>query len=111
MPPTATSRGRQSGPDHVDQLLCCSERAAPHDGRGDASGVPFVAVLEEHTSELALRVRVDDVARGTPPRAIHPHVERTVSHVAEAPLGLVDLRGADPEVEEHSDNLSIRVLL
>ena len=45
----------------------------------------------------------DPASAGSSP--VHAHVERAVVAVAEAPVGLVDLRGADAEVEEHAADL------
>ena len=49
-----------------------------------------------------LGVAVDDVGRGRGRRRVHPHVEGSVVAVAEATLATVELRRADPEVEERS---------
>ena len=56
----------------------------------------------EHAGQLARSVAVDDVGRRPGRRRVHPHVERAVVAVAEPTLGLVELRRADPEVEEHT---------
>ena len=62
----------------------------------------------QHAGQLALVVGVDDVGRGRGRSAVHAHVERGVLAVAEAAVGPVELRRADPEVEEHADDRVVR---
>ena len=75
--------------------------ALPDDGGGDAAGEPLLAVLAQDPLELGGVVGVEDLGRGDAGALVHPHVQRRVVAVGEAPLGLVQLQRGDPEVEEH----------
>ena len=67
---------------------------------GIRRGVALVAVGVQQAGQLRLGGAVDQVGGAHRPRGIHAHVERAGRPVAEAPLGPVELRGADAEVEQ-----------
>ena len=70
--------------------------------RGDPAGVLLVAVTAEQVDQLALVGVVDEVGCGGGPAAVHAHVEGGIGTMAEPAVGSVELRRADPEVEQHS---------
>src|SRR5690606_26051776 len=72
------------------------------DGPGDAVGEPLVTVGADEAGELGLVGLVDQGGRGDRPGGVHAHVERPLGPVAEAPLGAVELRRADAQVEERA---------
>ena len=73
-----------------------------HDGPGDAPGQPPLSVLTEQRRQGLHGEAVHQVGGGRARGRVHPHVERPVLAEREAPLGPVELRGADAEIEQHA---------
>ena len=67
---------------------------------GDLAGEPLLAVVAQDPLEVGGGVGVEDLGGGDAGGLVHPHVERRVLAVGEAPVGLVELEGGDAEVEE-----------
>ena len=57
------------------------------------------------STSVVLGALVDDVGCGAAGGRIHPHVERGVPPVGKAAIGGIELRGAHPQIEEHSGHL------
>ena len=93
-------RGRDGVADDLGQLAGRGDRAGRDDSPGDPTGPPVLAVAREKPGQLRRIPLVDDVRRRRRTGRVHPHVERRVGPVAEAPLGHVELRGADAQVEQ-----------
>ena len=68
--------------------------------RAMRTGVALVAVGAQQAHQLGLGGPVHEVGGGDRPGRVHAHVERAGAAVAEAPLGSVELRRADAEVEQ-----------
>ena len=75
-----------------------------HDGPGDGPGEALLPVAGDDSGQLGLLVSVHDVPGGQLLGLVHPHVERGVDPVGEAPARLVQLPAADAEVEQHPDH-------
>ena len=82
-----------------------AELAQVGDLAGQPAGLGELAVLREHLGQLLFRVGVQDLRgrRLHPP--VHAHVQRPFVHVAEAPLGGIQLEGRDAEVDEDAPDL------
>ena len=93
-------RGRNGLGHDPGQLRGGGEGSSGHDGGRDAAAVPLVGVTAEDRGQRALFGVIDDVGCGYIAGGIHPHVERAVEAVAEAPFGPVELGGTDSEVEQ-----------
>ena len=72
--------------------------AVERDGARDPARGAFLAVSVEDVGEFLLAGAVDDVG-GAAAFAAHAHVEGAIEAEREAPLGLVELHGRDPDVE------------
>ena len=59
-----------------------------------------LAVVDEQIAQLDFGPEINNFGRGPGRPLIHPHVERTIVVEAEAAFGFVQLRGADPQIEE-----------
>ena len=73
-----------------------------HDASCDGGGVALLAVLKQNAPQLLIAPTVHYLAGGEVRGAIHPHVQRRVVHIAEAPLRIVQLRGRHTQVEQHA---------
>ena len=76
---------------------CARARAR---SRARCAATRLLAVLVDHVGELPLAHAVHEVGGRGRARAVHPHVERALGLEAEAALGIVELHGGDPEVEQ-----------
>ncbi len=98
--PGATGGRRDGRPHHVGQLAGRGHGSRRHDGPGDAPGEPPFAVVGEQSDQGVFVELVDDVGGGPSRGRVHPHVEGRVPAIRESPLGHVELRRADAEIEE-----------
>jgi len=96
-------RGRHPGLDRIDELGGGRERAATDDLAGDAAGVALLAEAAQDLRDPRLRPLVDEVRGGELLARVHPHVERRVVGVGEAPLQGVHLQRGHAEV--HVDHV------
>jgi hypothetical protein len=74
-----------------DQLGGGAERAAGDDLVGDPTGMALLAEVAQHLGDPPLWPLVDEVGGAEVLARVHPHVERRVVGVGEAPLPSVDL--------------------
>ena len=94
---------RDPGLDRLDQVAGVAQRAGGDDPRRDPARVPLLAVAGDERGELGLGVLVDDVGGGQRLRAVHPHVEwGFVCPIREPAHARIELRAADPQVEQDS---------
>ena len=71
-------------------------------GRGNGGGVPLLAELEQNPPDLLLGPVVHHRPGGQRLGLVHPHIQRRVGHVGEAPAGVVQLRGGHAQVGQHA---------
>ncbi len=76
------------------------KRPPGDDGASDPRRVARLPVLPEQRGEAVLGIGVHDVGGGDALAPVHAHVEGAGLAVAEPPIGAIELRGADSEVEE-----------
>ncbi len=76
--------------------------AALDDARGIARSELLLAVLVEDAAQLRLVVLGEHARGGERGGVVHPHVERGVLRIGEAPLDAVELHRGDAEIEEHA---------
>src|SRR5947209_20485766 len=67
-----------------------------------AAREPLLAVLLKDALQIVSREAIDEIGRRPLRRGAHPHVQRGILLKAETAAGIVELRGAHPEVEENS---------
>ena len=77
---------------NVCQLFLPRQPMRGAEGGGDAARETLVPVRRQDPGEIAVRVAVEHVRRGRARGGVHPHVQRRVDPVGEAPLGAVDLK-------------------
>ena len=97
--------GRHGGLDHVHQLQCGPNGGGfprPADALGDGGGVALLTEVVEDAAQLFIGPLVHHLAGVQRRRAVHPHVQRRVVHIAEAPLRVVQLGGGHAQVEQHA---------
>src|SRR3954467_2727934 len=66
---------------------------------GDASRRWLLSQLAEQMSQFFLTIVVDDFPGGTGRGGIHAHVERSIPHDAESPIGVLELTRRTAEVQ------------
>lgn len=81
-------------------------RAAPHDGRGDATGFGFLAVAHENVAQVFLLPAVHDVGRRLFQSRVGAHVQGSCRAEAEAPCGIGELDGREAEIEKDAVDLA-----
>ncbi len=100
MATVAAGGGRDGRADDVGELGGGRHRPGGHDGPYDAAGETALAVVNQQRHQVPLAAVVDDVGRGQRLTGVHAHVEGCVGPIAEPPLGSIQLRRADAEVEQ-----------
>ncbi len=100
VPGTLACDSGERGLDDLDEPGSRLDRTVRHDALGEAAGEPPFAVLDEQLGQLANAEAVHDFSSCGAELGVHPHVERTVEPVGEAPLRPVQLRRAHAEIEE-----------
>ena len=76
-----------------------------HDALCIPAGEFLLAVFAEDAAQFGFGVIGEHALGGQFRGRIHPHVERGVLGVGEAPIDAVELQGGDPEVEQDAVNL------
>lgn len=87
--------------DDVPHFARAAERllvAGVHEGAGDQSRLRLIAKFDQGSLQLLDRDAVQQVRGGSPARAVHSHVERSVAHEGEAAVRIVDLHAGESEV-------------
>ena len=82
------SCGRHGALDDLHQLQGGLHRRGlprPDDGSRDGGGVPLLAVFKQDAPQLLLAPGVHDVRGAQGGGGVHPHVQRGVLHIGEAP--------------------------
>ena len=109
--PVAEAGGRRNRLlDRVGEVDRALERpldTAPDDCARDLAGVALLAVPLEDQAELSLVRLVHELAGRELGGAVHPHVERRVGGVREAPFRAVELHRGDAEVEQDRVRLDV----
>jgi hypothetical protein len=77
-------------------------RAASHKRLCNRASKPFFTEFTNHLRKFALRGAGQESGGRFAPRGIHAHVQRTVGTEGKAPLGGVDLRAGDTDVEQQA---------
>ena len=98
-------RRRHGGADHLHQLprsLDGSLFPALHDVPGDGGRVALLAEVVQDAPQFLIGPLVHHLTGVQRRRAIHPHVQRRVVHIAEAPLSVVQLGGGHAQIEQHA---------
>src|SRR3712207_5011255 len=76
-------------------------RPLPHDGARDAPAARLLAEPPDEVGQLALRKAIDEITRGDALLRVEAHVERSLVTKREPPLGLVELRRRQTEIEQN----------
>jgi hypothetical protein len=105
-PPAAGRRGDRRG-DRLDQLAGGGDGPGRHDAARDLAGEALLAVGGDDARQRILVVLVDHLGGGQLLAGVHPHVERCVGQVREPARRPVQLRAADPQIEEHSHDVPL----
>jgi hypothetical protein len=80
-------------------------RAAPHDGRGDATGFRFLSVAQEDVAQVLLLPAVHDVGRRLFQSWVGAHVQGSCRAEAEAARLVRELDGREAEIEKDAVDL------
>ena len=98
----AAHRGRQRRRDGIGQLQGGQDGLAfpqPHDMPGNRPGVGFLAVLPQDAGQFLPAGGVDQIG-GSGAALAHPHIQRRVHPVREAPLPVVQLMAGHAQIQQ-----------
>jgi hypothetical protein len=95
---------------HERGKLPCAANGSPAFAASDKrlcnlKSKPFFAMLTNHLLDLALIRALQKIGRCFAARGVHAHVQRRVVAKAETPFGVVDLRRAHAQVQQHALHL------
>ena len=98
------SVSRHDGRNKIGELLCGTHGrrgATLDDAARDGTGEALFAVHLERMNDVFLRAGFEPLRGGGPRCRVHAHVKGAVEAEAESPLGVVNLRRGNADVEEN----------
>ena len=80
-------------------------RPAGDDRTGDLARLFFFAIAIEYLCKFCLTGCIDKICGGDlRPNGVHPHIQRAVCAKGKSTLGVIELEGRDPNIQNNSIN-------